>query len=311
MSLRLCLAVLVAGLVACDDAKSEEEAIGESPSENDGPPPLSPNVPQLPDRPDESAWTAVPSAIEACYLGPDRDGSVCLPTVEWSADWGSAYDYPPPYAGDPQYDAPVRFVDLSDADPSTALAPNFVLSEVMTEAKGRFGLFQAHTIEVLQDIRDSIGGPLRVNSAYRNVDYNAGVGGATYSRHQYGDGMDIASDAASLDELADHCEDLGAGYVDVYASHVHCDWRDTTLDTAFYGAAAARSVAVSDDGTQLMGDLDGEEGPLRVRWLLLDADGQRLDRGTGVALPALDHATSVAVQVGADPSYSLIPLATR
>ena len=45
--------------------------------------------------------------------------------------------------------------------------------------------------------------------------------------------------------------------------------------------------------------------------MLLDADGQRLDRGTGVGLPALDHATSVAVQVGADASYSLIPLAAR
>ena len=38
-----------------------------------------------------------PSEIEVCYLGPDRDNSICFPTVEWSNSWGEEYIYPAPY----------------------------------------------------------------------------------------------------------------------------------------------------------------------------------------------------------------------
>ena len=78
---------------------------------------------------------------------------------------------------------------------------------------------------------------MNIHSGYRNVTYNADVGGVSSSRHQYGDAIDMSSGSASLDALAEHCQDLGAGYVGWYETHIHCDWRDDALDEEFYGPA--------------------------------------------------------------------------
>lgn len=173
---------------------------------------------------------------EVCYPGDDG-GAACLPLVAWDASWGSDYAYPAPYQGSPQYEAPRYFVDLAVEDPDRAVAPNFALGELMQQAKGRYGVYQPHVVEYLQAIRDAIGGPLNVNSGYRSPGYNAGLeGSATYSRHMYGDAADIWSPVASLDELIALCEELGAGYIGTYPTHVHCDWRDDPLEPAFYEA---------------------------------------------------------------------------
>lgn len=289
-------------LAACEPAPGKDADTGTAPAEESRWE-LDPGAPQAPegglgeldiDRPDLSGLRPTPADAEACYLGPDRDDTACLPTVEWSEEWGAAYDYPAPYGGDPLYEAPVRYLDLEELDPSAALAPNFVLSEFASAAKGRFGVVQVHLVDHMQEVRDRIGGPLRVNSGYRNVDYNAGVGGATYSRHQYGDAVDIASDAADLEELADHCASLGAGYVDIYATHVHCDWRSSPLDPAFYPVAEA-SLSSTEDG--LFIDVpDGTEGALLPRWALESADGTVLARGLGPAVPETAGAVRLIVR---------------
>lgn len=258
---------------------------------------------------DPSDWPAVEADAEACYLGPDRDDTVCLPTVEWSEEWGSAYAYPPPLDDDPQYSAPARYIDLeaATADPGLDLAPNFALDELMQAYKGRFGLFQDHTVASLQAMRDTIGGPVYVNSGYRNVDYNDGVGGATWSRHQYGDAVDIRSDDASLEELARICTDLGAGFTSVYETHVHCDWRRTALDTAFYdvestGEAASdlpsARIGWTSDG-RLQPELSGfDEGVPRMRWTALDAHGAVLVVETGRSFSPPEAAHRVEVDIG-------------
>ncbi len=263
---------LFVGALACQDAKQDSE---EGPNESDpGTDTVDDDVTD-PDTPDWSNIAAPPTTVEVCFPGPDLDGTVCLPTVEWSADWGADYEYPPPLDDNPQYSAPARYVDLyaDSADPDLALAPNFALDEVMQASKGRFALFQPHTIESLQVLRDWIGGPLYINSAYRNVEYNAGVGGATWSRHQYGDAVDIRSNDASLEELADYCDALGAGYTSIYETHVHCDWRDTPLETAFYDPettepdSPAARVLVAEDGAVLTLEAEGfDEGQPAVRW---------------------------------------------
>jgi hypothetical protein len=46
--------------------------------------------------------------------------------------------------------------------------------------------------------------------------------------------MDMYSNTVSLSELAEICADFGAGFIKEYVSHVHCDWRDDPLDTAFF-----------------------------------------------------------------------------
>ena len=183
-----------------------------------------------------------PSGQEACFPGADESWTTCLEVVDWDDAWGSDYDYPDPYNGSSQYLKPLRFIDLSAADPDLALAPNFVVDEFMQEWKGRFAIYQPHAVARMQQIRDRVGGAVTVNSGYRNVSYNASVGGAEYSRHMYGDACDMKSSSASLGDLGEICEDLGAGYVGYYDSHVHCDWRDDPLEAAFF--EPGRSAAV-------------------------------------------------------------------
>jgi len=245
-----------------------------------------------------------PATDEVCYPGPDFDWTACVPVHDYDSAWGADYAYPDPYDGDPQYLAPARYVDLQTADPDMEVAPNFVLSELMQEWKGRYGVFQRHVVSYLQDIRDASGGPLTINSGYRNVTYNAGVGGATYSRHMYGDSADMASSVASLDEVAEICEDLAAGYIGMYDTHVHCDWRDDPLDGSFFDgakgvAAVSRPVHTAEirwGGAGLEAPATGfDEGEPHRRWTARDGMGRELE--TIVSRTYVPPAEAVSVQV--------------
>lgn len=238
-----------------------------------------------------------PSDETVCYPGADRDWTTCLPLVSWDASWGADYDYPEPLNGDPLYQAPLRYIDLdgTEAAPDTPLAPNFVLGELMQLHKGRFGLFQPQSLAHLQAIRDAIGGPLTINSGYRNVTYNAGVGGATWSRHLYGDAADMASSAASLDELGALCEELGAGYVGYYETHVHCDWREDPLEQAFFAESATFQATAR--GWAVYG-IHAGEGALRVRWEAQAAGGSVLAHHTGRTFQPPDGTTYLLADVG-------------
>lgn len=244
---------------------------------------------------------------EACYPGPDWLWDVCLPVVPYQTSWGADYEYPAPYDGSAQYSAPTGYLDLAAEDPDEALAPNFVASELMSESKGRWGFFQTDDMANLQDLRDASGGALSINSGYRNVSYNAGVGGATYSRHMYGDAADMASSVLGLTDLGELCDELGADYVGYYESHVHCDWRDGPLDPAFYGAQAriapsprpVHSARLAADGDGWRVDATGfDEGePLR-EWTAFDAAGRVLRTDTGRRFDPPAGSARVEVRVG-------------
>lgn len=45
--------------------------------------------------------------------------------------------------------------------------------------------------DVLDPLRDALGGPIRVNSGYRCPELNRAVGGTPSSQHQYGEAADI------------------------------------------------------------------------------------------------------------------------
>jgi hypothetical protein len=175
-----------------------------------------------------------PTGETVCYPGALTDYTACFAVVNATDSMGEDYAYPEPYLGNPQYRKPTRYVDLRVADHSQAVAKNFVFDEFMSVAKGPFGLFQVHAMESLQAVREASGGSVTVNSGYRNVSYNEGVGGAEYSRHMYGDAADIRSSVLSLSALAELCEDFGAGFTKLYDTHVHCDWRDDLLDPVFF-----------------------------------------------------------------------------
>lgn len=247
-------------------------------------------------------------ADEVCYPGEDWAWDMCFPLVDWDASWGEDYDYPDPYGGSPQYRAPARYLDLSAIDTAVSIAPNFELSEFVSASKGQYGLFQTHVVESLQAIRDESGGPLTVNSGYRNVTYNASIGGAGSSRHMYGDGVDLVSSTLSLSDLADVCEENGADYTQLYEAHVHCDWRDDDLDPAFYDPASAMTDRSSRPalsarlergaGGWTAPALGFDEGePLRV-WTATDGDGRVIGEGMGREFAVPEGTERLHVVVG-------------
>ncbi len=244
----------------------------------------------------------------ACYLGSEGLGEACLPVVAWDPDWGPDYAYPEPL--DAQYTAPLAFLDLegSARDPNLSLAPTFVLSEFASARKGRFAIVQPHLVAHLQAVRDTVGGPILVNSGYRSPGYNAAIDGAAeWSRHQYGDAVDIRSDDASLEALADTCEAEGASYVAVYTSHVHCDWRDDPLDPAFFPDSAPTGTSETPAAAALYRTGGGlqievlsglEEGTPLVRWQAWSDAGERLATATGLSWAPPPQSHRVVATVG-------------
>ena len=91
-------------------------------------------------------------------------------------------------------------------------------------------LFWSH-MELLEELRQSFGGALRVNSGHRSVAHNETVGGAPRSMHLnfatdltplgYGDRVGVG-----LGNLYDQAKSLGFTGVGRYNSFLHLDRRD-------------------------------------------------------------------------------------
>jgi hypothetical protein len=249
-----------------------------------------------------------PNFDEACYLGPLEDNSVCFPIVS-PAPLPSDYDYPAPYQGNVNYRAPVRYLDLQTIDNTAAVAPNFTLDELAQLFKGRYAVVQPHAVVRLQNLRDQLG-PISVNSGYRSPTYNLSIGGATSSRHIYGDGFDLDPVDATLTQLEAACTQ-NAGFLVEYESHVHCDWRGIPVDVGFFGlpnvfdpdpdypvlAAELRRDPVSGDWTAPATGFDEGE-PLR-RWSAFDANDRVILEARGRSFAAPAETVRVEVVVGA------------
>lgn len=245
-----------------------------------------------------------PPVGAACYPGADWSYTTCEDTVDHSTTWGSAYGYPSPLGGSLQYEAPDRYIDLALADPSLRVAPNFVLDEFLQQSKGRFGVLQVKLVEHLQGIRDVIG-PINITSGYRNVSYNAGVGGATHSRHMFGDAADFQSSSATVATLGSECEARSAGYVGYYEFHIHCDWRHEANDPSFFDGGQSPPPPMSQHawlepfagGWRAPAEGWDEGEPLR-EWKAFDSDGELLEEATGRTYTPPPGAAEVEVVVG-------------
>ncbi|RMH39677.1 MAG: hypothetical protein D6689_15865 [Deltaproteobacteria bacterium] len=228
-----------------------------------------------------------PAATSVCY----GDGSVCLPLVRVDP-----YTYPSPLNAN--YREPTQYIDMDDpaVDVGARVAPNFKLGELCVRSKGRYQVMQPHAVAKLQAVRDAAGIPLVINSGFRSPPYNASVGGATRSRHMYGDAFDIMPGSIGQDRLMDICRSLGAGYVAKYTSgHVHCDWRNDAVDARFFGAAFAPETpawSAADLTADIVARGDGSyeapatgydetEGDLTRDWTAYAVDGRVLATGSG------------------------------
>lgn len=115
---------------------------------------------------------------------------------------------------------------------------NFSASEFHCNCDGRYCQGPApdasavrHLAWTLQVIRDAVGVPLKINSAYRCPEYNQIVGGAPNSQHKYGTAADlkpIGISPAKLHEEIEHlvnAGDIPPGGLGLYNSFVHYDIR--------------------------------------------------------------------------------------
>jgi hypothetical protein len=100
------------------------------------------------------------------------------------------------------------------------LTKNFNVAELSrSEAATRKGVDNTPTPEavenlralaekVLQPLRDAMGKPMRVNSAYRGPEANKAVGGSKTSQHMTGEAADIEFDGFDNKKLAQKIVDL-------------------------------------------------------------------------------------------------------
>ena len=92
--------------------------------------------------------------------------------------------------------------------------PNFSPAEIACRGTGQL-LINEPALDRLQALRDSLGKPLIVRSAYRSPEHNRAVGGAPRSKHMDGTAFDIAManhDPAAFEAAARAAGFLGFGF---------------------------------------------------------------------------------------------------
>ena len=82
------------------------------------------------------------------------------------------------------------------------------------------------TAKSLDRVRKLLGSrPIWINSWYRPPHVNKGVGGSKWSRHQYGDAVDIRSNYYAPRQIYQLLNKIHVGGLGGYYSFVHLDWR--------------------------------------------------------------------------------------
>src|SRR5690554_1702858 len=104
--------------------------------------------------------------------------------------------------------------------------PNFSPTEIACRGTGRL-LVNEPALDKLQALRDRLGKPLIVRSAYRSPEHNRAVGGATRSKHMDSAAVDIAM--ADHDPVAFEAATRAVGFLDrkstrLNSSHVRTSY---------------------------------------------------------------------------------------
>jgi len=120
------------------------------------------------------------------------------------------------------YERVLYFIDLSQAPLSEKVSTNFRLSEYVNSVVQRGGqraYVDAQLASHLQQIRSGLGRALVLSSGFRDPEHNRAVGGATFSRHIYGDAADVDVDQSQADantraqEIFNEARDVGVDFV--------------------------------------------------------------------------------------------------
>ena len=175
---------------------------------------------------DDEASAATPLPTD-----PPYQGSIRFPSglkLDLVRDGSITSGYPNPSTNPfgvskaRHYERVDYFIDLPRAPVWENITPNFRLSEYTVHSQRRGGTrayVDAQIAFHLQEIRSGLGRALIINSAYRTPEHNDSVGGASFSRHIYGDAVDIDIDQTRADanrlaqELFNEALDVGVNFV--------------------------------------------------------------------------------------------------
>lgn len=118
---------------------------------------------------------------------------------------------------------PVRFfIPLKRVSLSHPLSDHFILSEFVgptVERGGEWAYVDAQIADHVQRIRSGLGRAVILSSAFRAPEHNEAIGGASFSRHLYGDAVDIDVDQFRGDantvgqEVFNEAVDVGLDFV--------------------------------------------------------------------------------------------------
>jgi len=110
----------------------------------------------------------------------------------------------------------------TDVQPSEWLWPNFSPNELASRGNGSLKV-DIDAIHKLQVMRDIVGRPMTITSAYRDPRHNARVGGAPRSMHKQGRAFDIALRGHNKEQLKQAAEEAGFGGIAFARSFMHVD----------------------------------------------------------------------------------------
>jgi len=115
------------------------------------------------------------------------------------------------------------------------LTKNFSLSEFDckdgTEMPSELLTNVLELAESLQELREILNSPIRINSAYRSLQHNSKIGGSTNSQHLFGKAADIVvkgktpSQVATMIKLLILEGKMKQGGIGVYDNFTHYDIR--------------------------------------------------------------------------------------
>jgi hypothetical protein len=114
------------------------------------------------------------------------------------------------------------FLPLEISPVTERVSENFLLSEYVNptvQRGGRRAFVDPEVVWHVQQVRSGLGRPLIVSSSFRSPEHNRDVGGASYSRHLYGDAVDVDVDQSSSNanvlgqEIFNEALDVGIDFV--------------------------------------------------------------------------------------------------
>lgn len=302
-------------IISCDNSGQNKSLESNQTLNTENPMP-EPSTPPPASSPNEGALSD-----KVCYL------SRCLDTVPIAKIQENKEDYKYPSSSDfpdenkqKLYLAPIAILDLKNLDPSLKLTQHFRVGELMSVQKGRYGLFSSNVLTIIEGMRKKLGRSIQINSAYRSPGYNKSVdGSAKWSRHTYGDAVDIKIAGLSIQAAKTACSNHKASFTLTYKTHVHCDWRQTKKDPSYYGESeltlsdlpdlekieeSASSIELIDLQTnflmraQLPEELI-EEGELTYTWSITSPRGDKINSmNSEVLLPKEPGKFTINVIIG-------------